>query len=110
MAVAHDPVLSPSHYRADNGLEAYDVFRAFGFLNNWHRATALKYLFRADKKGRKVEDLRKAIWHIEREIERTLEHKPTIEEVADRAPPACPDTDDTWCNPPAWTPFDPSTI
>lgn len=25
--------------------------------------------------------------------------KPTIEEVADRAPPACPDTDDLWCNP-----------
>lgn len=26
-----------------------------------------------------------------------------IRAVADRAPPACPDHDDLWCNPPEWT-------
>lgn len=63
-----DPVNSPSHYKSASGLECIDVIEAFGL--NFHRASALKYLIRAGRKSpaKTVEDLRKSIWMIEREI------------------------------------------
>ena len=62
-----DPVTKPKHYMTDSGMEAIDVIEAFA-KDNAHRAAALKYLLRAGKKNDRVEDLRKAIWWIEREI------------------------------------------
>lgn len=64
-----DPI-NPDHYktRQKKGMEVVDVIEAFGLQDNWYRATAIKYLFRAGRKGPKVEDLKKAIWYIEREI------------------------------------------
>lgn len=56
----------PDHYQAD-GLEAIDVIEAFKL--NFHLGNAIKYILRADKKGDKVENLEKAIWYLEREIE-----------------------------------------
>ncbi len=63
--------INPSHYRAANGMEAIDVIEAF-VPDKPHRWAVLKYLFRAGKKPGQdeVQDLRKAIWWIEREIAR----------------------------------------
>lgn len=67
---AHDPVNSPAHYTAHpSGIECIEVAEHMGFcLGN-----AMKYLWRADHKGAPVEDLRKAVWYIEREIQRRTE-------------------------------------
>lgn len=63
-----DPVNHPAHYGgANNPYEAIKVIEAWqlGFcLGN-----AVKYISRAGKKGSAVEDLRKAAWYLNREIE-----------------------------------------
>ena len=63
-----DMVNEPPHYKS-GGMEAIDVIEAF-FADDFHLASAFKYLARAGKKGDYVEDLRKSIWYINREIER----------------------------------------
>ena len=65
--VIHDSVHSPTHYNSDpSGVECIDVVehRTFNIGN------AMKYLWRAGLKGDLVEDLKKARWYIEREIQR----------------------------------------
>lgn len=65
---AQDPI-NPAHYRAANGMESIDVIETF-VPDKPHRWAALKYIFRAGKKPGQdeVQDLRKAVWWIEREI------------------------------------------
>ena len=59
-----DPVNSPAHYRW-LPVEAIEITELFNFcLGN-----ALKYILRADHKGKPVEDLEKAVWYLTREIE-----------------------------------------
>ena len=67
----HDPVNAPRHYRAHpSGVECIQITEHMSFtLGN-----AIKYIWRADLKHG-VEDLRKAAWYIQREIERR-EHRP----------------------------------
>ena len=57
----------PEHYiKHPSGIECIAITQHMGFcLGN-----AIKYIWRSSEKGRKVEDLRKAIWYIEREITR----------------------------------------
>lgn len=61
----HDPVNHPKHYTAHpSGIECIQVTRHFNFcLGN-----AIKYIWRAGLKDDAVEDLRKAIWYIQEEI------------------------------------------
>ena len=61
-----DPI-NPPHYRDNpSGIECIQVAEHMPYcLGN-----AIKYLWRAGKKGDAVEDLRKAAWYINREIER----------------------------------------
>jgi hypothetical protein len=60
-----DAVNHPAHYTwLPGGLEVIDITKNFGFV----RGNALKYLFRADFKGRTVEDLKKARWYVDYEI------------------------------------------
>lgn len=59
-----DTVNHPEHYQQVPGIECIDVVEHFSFL----RGNAIKYLWRAGAKGDTVEDLRKAVWYIEREI------------------------------------------
>lgn len=61
----HDPVNHPKHYTAHkSGIECIQITRHFNFcLGN-----AIKYIWRADLKNDAVEDLRKAIWYIQEEI------------------------------------------
>lgn len=64
--VDHDPVNSPSHYRWLPGIEVIDITERF----NFNMGNVLKYALRADHKGRPLEDLKKAAWYLNREIER----------------------------------------
>lgn len=60
MAVNH-----PSYYQHASGVECIDVAEHF----NFNVGNALKYIWRADEKGG-LEDLAKADWYIQREIQR----------------------------------------
>ena len=67
-----DDVNHPSHYASDSGLEAIEVIEAF-FHGNAFLANTFKYIARAGKKGgeaKRLEDLKKARWYLEREIKR----------------------------------------
>ena len=64
-----DSVNHPSHY-TDGKIEVIDFIEDKKL--NYHRGNAIKYIARAGKKNKKkeIEDLRKAIWYLNREIER----------------------------------------
>lgn len=58
--------MKPQHY--DNGL-SYDVIDIIkDYELNFNEGNALKYIIRARKKGAHLQDLRKAINYLEREI------------------------------------------
>ena len=65
--VEDDPVNHPSHY-TDGTIEVIDFIedKQLGY----HLGNAVKYISRAGKKdpSKEVEDLRKAVWYIERFI------------------------------------------
>ena len=68
-----DTVNHPAHYNAHpSGVECIDVVEHMGF----NLGNAIKYIWRADEKGNTLEDLRKAAWYVDREIQR-------------RTPPPC---------------------
>ena len=62
-----DPVNHPAHY-CRNGVELIDIIDSLPYC----RGAAMKYIFRAGvkDKAKELEDLRKAAWMIEREIQR----------------------------------------
>lgn len=60
-----DMVNEPPHYKGGK-FECIDVIEDFGL--GFHLGNAVKYILRAGKKGDRVEDIRKAIWYLEREI------------------------------------------
>ena len=63
--ISDDPVNSPGHYKW-LPVEAIEITEHFSFtLGN-----ALKYILRADHKGKPIEDLKKARWYLDREIRR----------------------------------------
>lgn len=65
----NDLVDHPPHYTAHpSGVECIEITEHMSFL----RGNAVKYLWRAGEKGPAVEDLRKARWYIDREIEKVL--------------------------------------
>lgn len=62
-----DPVNHPTHYTSHpSGIEAIQITEHMGF----NLGNAIKYIMRADYKGNKLQDLQKAAWYINREIER----------------------------------------
>jgi hypothetical protein len=63
---APDPI-NPAHYRA-GGFEVADIIEAFGL--NWRMANVVKYALRAGRKGDRLEDLKKCLWYVQREIDR----------------------------------------
>jgi hypothetical protein len=65
----YEKVEHPDHYQSEK-IEAIDVIEAFGL--NFSLGSAVKYILRAGKKPTETasEDLRKAVWYIQREIER----------------------------------------
>jgi len=62
-----DLVNHPPHYTGNaNGVECIDVVEDLGFCIG----NAIKYLWRADEKDNALQDLQKARWYIDREINR----------------------------------------
>lgn len=63
----HDPVNHPEHYTSHpSGIECIQITEHMGF----NLGNATKYVWRADLKGDAIENLEKAVWYIQREIER----------------------------------------
>jgi len=60
-----DPVNNPAHYTV-GGIETIDFIEAKKL--GYNLGNVVKYLTRADHKGNKLEDLRKAQWYLTREI------------------------------------------
>ena len=71
-----DPVHNPSHYKS-GGIEVIDVIEAFEL--NFRLANVIKYVLRAGRKGDALEDLEKAAWYLDREIDK-LEDQAELEE------------------------------
>jgi hypothetical protein len=65
MSEQPDMINHPKHYNVD-GYEVIDIIDAFKL--NFNMGNALKYLLRADRKGNKEQDLKKALWYLQREI------------------------------------------
>ena len=65
----NDVVNHPSHY-TDGKIEVIDFIEDKGL--NFHRGNAVKYISRAGKKdqSKEIEDLEKAVWYLQREIEK----------------------------------------
>ena len=65
----HDPVNHPKHYTTHpSGVECIQITEHMGF----NLGNAMKYIWRADEKNNAVEDLRKAVWYVQREIVRRI--------------------------------------
>lgn len=64
-----DAVNHPEHY-TDGKIEVIDFIEDKKL--NYHRGNAVKYICRAGKKdpAKEIEDLQKAVWYINREIQR----------------------------------------
>ena len=66
-AVLADPVNHPTHYTSHpSGIEVICITRHMGF----NLGNVIKYVLRADHKGNKIEDLKKAQWYLSDEIKK----------------------------------------
>jgi len=62
-----DSVNHPKHYTSHpSGVECIEITEHMTF----NLGNAVKYIWRADLKGKQIEDLEKAVWYINREIQR----------------------------------------
>jgi hypothetical protein len=62
-----DPVNHPQHYTFSQ-IEVIDAIEAWKL--GYHLGNVIKYVARAQHKGKYLEDLKKAQWYLQREIER----------------------------------------
>jgi len=63
----HDPVHHPKHYTSHpSGIECIEVTRHFGF----NIGNVIKYCWREAEKGAPLQDLKKAAWYLNDEIQR----------------------------------------
>jgi hypothetical protein len=65
--VTKEMVNHPDHYQGNN-FEVIDIIEDYEL--GFSLGNAIKYILRADKKGARKQDLKKAIWYIQREIDR----------------------------------------
>lgn len=69
MLAGDDVVNHPKHYTSHpSGVECITVTEHMDFLTG----NAMKYLWRAGNKGDKIQDLKKAIWYLERAVDKEL--------------------------------------
>ena len=68
--IYEDVVNHPKHYTSKNGVECIQVTEQF----NFNKGNAIKYVWRSGEKNptKEIEDLEKAKWYLQREIERLL--------------------------------------
>lgn len=66
---SHDVVNHPKHYtQHPSGIECIQITRHM----NFNLGSAMKYIWRCDLKNDDIEDLQKAIWYLNNEIDRRL--------------------------------------
>ncbi|NDC25385.1 MAG: DUF3310 domain-containing protein [Proteobacteria bacterium] len=67
-----DSVNHPKHYTSHpSGVECIEITEHM----NFNLGNATKYIWRSSIKGKEIEDLRKARWYIDREIQRLLKER-----------------------------------
>jgi len=72
LKMEHDNVNHPKHYtQHPSGIECIEITEHMGF----NLGNAIKYIWRAFLKDDPVENLRKAVWYINREIARITKHE-----------------------------------
>ena len=65
--MATDYVNKPPHYQTHpSGVECITIVEHF----NFNMGNAIKYIWRADQKGNDLQDLQKAVWYLNREIQK----------------------------------------
>ena len=65
--MSDEKVNHPSHYNAHaSGVECIEIVEHM----NFNRGNAVKYVWRAGEKGDEIEDLKKGIWYLQREVAR----------------------------------------
>ncbi len=64
--ISNENIDHPAHYKGQK-FEVIDVIEDFGL--NFSLGNAIKYILRAGKNIDKIEDLKKSIWYIQREID-----------------------------------------
>lgn len=62
-----DLINSPDHYQG-NKFEVIEIIEDFNL--NFSLGNAIKYILRSDKKENRIQDLKKAVWYLNREIEK----------------------------------------
>ena len=68
-----DAITKPAHYtQHPSGVECITITEHF----NFNLGNAIKYVWRAGLKGNKIQDLEKAAWYIQRELERLKQAQP----------------------------------
>jgi len=68
---ANDSIHKPKHYTEHpSGIECIQVTEHMGF----NLGNAIKYIWRCDLKKDAIEDLKKAKWYIDREINKRVKH------------------------------------
>lgn len=65
-----DMVNHPAHYKT-GGIETIDFIEAKGL--NYRLGNVVKYITRADHKGDRLENLQKAKWYLQREIDQATQ-------------------------------------
>lgn len=63
-----DMVNHPPHYTV-NGIEVIDVIEKYKL--NYRLGNVVKYVLRSDLKGNRLQDLKKALWYLQREIDKS---------------------------------------
>lgn len=67
-----DPINHPTHYTFSK-VEVIDAIEAWEL--GFHLGNVVKYIARADRKGNRSNDLKKARWYLDREIRRLEEEQ-----------------------------------
>jgi len=66
----------PSHYGGeDNPYEVIKIIEHYGLDKDAYLFNVIKYILRADKKDNYEEDLKKALWYLNRKVERVCNKK-----------------------------------
>jgi hypothetical protein len=63
----------PDHYQGSGGMEVIDIIENYNL--GFSLGNAIKYILRSNKKGSAKQDLKKAIWYINREISNLVEEE-----------------------------------
>lgn len=63
-----EEVNSPAHY-TKGGIETIDFIEAKGLHNDYYLGNVIKYISRAKYKGKELQDLKKALWYLNRAVQ-----------------------------------------